>query len=105
VSITVSPPSFAFQLHAAQQQQIDPQHAHEMPVHRRVLKQTAAKHGMAGHQPAGKIDKRENAGGHMQHMQEGEQIEKRTVRVGRQVNSPGAELEPGTVLSHTESQA
>src|ERR1700739_793051 len=80
VSLTVSPPSFPssrLQLHAAQQKQVNPQHSHEMPIHRGILEQAAAKRGMAGHQTPSQIHQSKDAHQNVQQVQEGQQIKER----------------------------
>src|SRR6516164_1802272 len=97
--------SFRLQLHPAQQEQIDPEHGHEVPVNGRVLKKRAAKRGMAGRKTTGEIDESGDTGKHMKRMDKSQQIEERAVGTGGQVDALRAQIAPGGKLAKAKGQA
>src|SRR6516164_10786453 len=96
--------SFRLQLHSAQQEQIDPEHGHKVPVNGRVLKKGAAQHGMTGSEAARKIDESGEAGKHVKRVDERKQVKERTVGVRREVDALSAEIAPGRQLANAEGQ-
>jgi len=87
-----SSPSHSLQLDAAQQEQIHPKHAHEMPVDCRVFEKAPPRQAVAVCQTTEKIHEREDSRAHVQHMDKCEDVEKRTVWIRCQVDSLRAEI-------------
>jgi hypothetical protein len=93
------------QLEAAQQEQVKPKDADEMPVDGGVVKKAAAHGGTRGNQAGSKIDEGEDAREGVENMDEGKEVEERAVGIAGEIDALSAELLPGGILADAKNQA
>src|SRR3984885_9811364 len=103
-SLTV-PPGIVLQLHPQNEQKVDPQHAHEMPVVRRGIEGAPAQRVCSAvkfqHHSSQSAEPTE----YVKHMDTSENIEEGAVRVGGKVKSLRPQIQPRQVLPNDENQA
>jgi hypothetical protein len=98
-------PRIELQLETAQQEQVKPKNADEMPVDGGVVEKAAANGRTRCDQAGSEINEGENTRKSVENMDEGKDVEERTVGIAGEIQALGAELLPGKILADTKGQA
>src|ERR1700730_720483 len=98
-----APPSFdLLQLHPKQQNQIQPQDAHEMPIARSGVQSAPSQHGVV--QFPNRTDQTTEPAEYMQRVSYRQHIKKGIAHIGGKSEPLGLQLHPGKSLSGNEQQ-
>src|ERR1700730_6120866 len=104
-SLTVFLPPSRLKPYGNDQEQVDPQNAHEMPVDGGIRKRAHSQSDMPWSQTSGQAHKAGDPAENMQGMHRGKYIQEGTVGTCRQIESLRGEFTPNHILPRDEGEA